>query len=320
MSAHARVLGSGLTALILMLAGSASAATTYPLQINNCGFSVRVEKAPERVVTIKSTATEMLLALGLGAKIVGTGFSDGPLPEPWAAAGAKIPVLADKVPSAEVVLETSPDLVYAGWESNFSGEGAGERQMLADLGVASYVSPAACKSAPYRPEKLSFEQLFEQIGEVGAIFGVSGQADALVAEQRAMLDSIKPSTAGLTAVWYSSGTATPYLGAGSGGPQMTLEALGLGNIMVDVKDSWASGSWEAVVDADPDVFVLVDAAWNSAAQKRKLLAENPATRNLDAVRNERYLVIPFPAAEPGVRSVPAALDLARQLEGLQFAP
>jgi len=224
------------------------------------------------------------------------------------------------VPAAEVVLETDPDLVYAGWESNFSGEGAGERQTLADLGVASYVAPAACKNAPYKPRKLSFEQLFDEIREIGAIFNVSDRAETLIAEQKAMLDSLQPSTAGLTAVWYSSGTTTPYLGAGSGGPEMMLEALGLRNIMAGVDDSWASGSWEAVVDANPDVIVLVDATWNSAAQKRKLLAENPATRNLDAVRNARYLVIPFPASEPGVRSVPATLDLAQQLEALRFAP
>src|SRR5690606_9967248 len=99
--------------------------------------------APQRVVTIKSTATEMLLALGLGGRIVGVGFQDGPAPEPWTATAASLPVLADKLPSQEVVLEAEPDLVYGGWESNFSADGAGERTTLAALGVAGYVSPAA---------------------------------------------------------------------------------------------------------------------------------------------------------------------------------
>ena len=57
----------------------------------------------------------------------------------------------------------------------------------------------------------------------------------------------------------------------------------------------------------------MDAAWNSAEAKRELLATNPATANLTAVLNERYLVVPFAATEAGVRNVPAAVDLAGQL-------
>ena len=73
-----------------------------------------------------------------------------------------------------------------------------------------------------------------------------------------------------------------------------------------------------MVDANPDVIILVDAAWNSAAQKKTLLAENPITGQLDAVKNERYLILPFPASEAGVRNVPAAADMAAQLAELSF--
>ena len=50
------------------------------------------EAAPERVVTIKSTSTEMLLALGLGDRIVGTAFQDGPVPDECADAAADLAV------------------------------------------------------------------------------------------------------------------------------------------------------------------------------------------------------------------------------------
>ena len=53
----------------------------YPVTVDNCGTPVTLDAPPERVVTIKSTSTEMLLALGLGDRIVGTAFSDGPVPE-----------------------------------------------------------------------------------------------------------------------------------------------------------------------------------------------------------------------------------------------
>lgn len=305
-------------AMLAMSSGHVLAQTQYPLTLDNCGFTVTLPAAPQRVVTIKSTATEMLLALGLGNLIVGVGFQDGPAPEPWVAEAAALPILSDKLPSQEVVLEVEPDFVYGGWESNFSADGAGERPTLATLDVAGYVAPAACRSI--KPAKLSFDEIFAEIGEIGIIFDAAPAAEALVAEQKAALAAIAPDTRGLTALWYSSGTKTPYVGAGSGAPQMMLEALGLENIMAGVDDGWVSASWEAIVDANPDVIVLVDAVWNSAEQKKKLLAENPITSQLDAVIHQRYLTVPFPASEPGVRNVSATADMAAQLAGLSFTP
>lgn len=305
-------------AVLAMSSGHVLAQTQYPLTLDNCGFTVTLPAAPQRVVTIKSTATEMLLALGLGNLIVGVGFQDGPAPEPWVAEAAALPILSDKLPSQEVVLEVEPDFIYGGWESNFSADGAGERPTLATLDVAGYVAPAACRSI--KPAKLTFDEIFAEIGEMGTIFDAASAADALIAEQKAALAAIAPDTRGLTALWYSSGTKTPYVGAGSGAPQMMLETLGLENIIADVDDGWVSASWEAIVDANPDVIVLVDAVWNSAAQKKKLLAENPITSQLDAVIHQRYLTVPFPASEPGVRNVSATADMAAQLAGLSFTP
>jgi iron complex transport system substrate-binding protein len=97
---------------------------------------------------------------------------------------------------------------------------------------------------------------------------------------------------------------------------MVMEAIGLTNIAADVDDTWTALGWEAIVDADPDVIVLVDATWNSADDKVKLLESNPATKDLTAVKNKSYLFIPFAAGEAGVRSVPATVDLAAQLAAL----
>ncbi|MDB5613361.1 MAG: putative transporter substrate-binding protein [Devosia sp.] len=305
-------------AVLALSAGAAMAQTSYPLTVENCGVEVTLPAAPVKVVTIKSTATEMLLALGLGSHIVGVGFQDGPAPQPWTAEAAALPVLSDKLPSQEVVLEAEPDFIYGGWESNFAADGAGERPTLAALGVATYVSPAACRTV--KPAKLTFDEVFAEIEEMGEVFNAKPAADALIAEQHAALDAIPADERGLTAVWYSSGTKAPYVGAGSGAPQMMLEALGLDNILAAEDEGWISSSWEAVVDADPDVIVLVDATWNSAEQKKKLLAENPITSKLDAVINQRYLIVPFPASEAGVRNVGATADMAAQLAELSFTP
>src|SRR3989344_5501869 len=58
--------GLGLCAL------AQAAPTQYPLTVENCGSSLTFAQAPARAVTIGQAATEMLYALGVGDKVVGT--------------------------------------------------------------------------------------------------------------------------------------------------------------------------------------------------------------------------------------------------------
>jgi iron complex transport system substrate-binding protein len=287
----------------------------FPLSVTTCGVEATLDAPPQRIVTIKSSATEMVLALGAGDRLVGTAFSDGAIPADLAGP-AEPPVLAEKNPAAEAVLDLEPDLVYAGWESNLSADGAGERAMYADLGIATYVSPSACKGE-HQPERLTFDLVFEEIEEMGAVLGEPEAAADLVAEQRAELEAVAPSDAGLSALWYSSGSDTPFVGAGIGAPQMILDAVGLDNVAGDVADTWTSLAWEAVAEREPDVIVLVDSAWNTAANKIEVLEANPVTAALPAVQEGRYLTVPFPATEAGVRNVGAVTDLAAQLAELE---
>ncbi|MGV8851706.1 MAG: putative F420-0 ABC transporter substrate-binding protein, partial [Rhodoglobus sp.] len=308
---------------VLALSGCTAAATeansptpdaaAQTVELSNCGVPVSFDSAPKRVITIKSSTTEMLLALGLGDRIIGTAFQDGPVPEQWAADAANLTSIAERVPSEEAVLDLEPDLVFAGWESTFSADGAGERADLASFGINTFVAPSACQSAE-QPAQLSFENVFDDIETVAAIFRVD--ASELISEQQAQLESIEANGDARTALWFSSGSDTPYVGAGIGAPQLLLDTVGLTNIAADVKSTWAPYNWEAVVDADPDFIVLVDAAWNSADKKIGVLEANPATANLSAVKAGRYLVVPFAASEAGVRSVEAAASLSAQIAEL----
>ena len=314
----------GIAASTLLLAGcaagdtadpapGASASSSFPVSIDNCGTTVTVQKAPERIVTIKSSTTELLLALGLGDRIVGSAFLDGPLPAELAPAGKTLNVISDVLPGQEAVLGLAPDFIYGGWESNFSADGVGERDRLSDLGIGSYVSPAACKAPAHMPDPLTFESVFDEITDAGALFGAADAAALLVAEQRDDLAALDPADGTTTALWYSSGTDSPYVGAGIGSPAMIMAAAGLTNIFADVHDTWTPVGWESIVEADPDVIVLVDASWNTAASKIATLESNPATRGLGAVQDKRYVILPFAATEAGIRNVEAAGSAIDQL-------
>ncbi|MFC9916993.1 putative F420-0 ABC transporter substrate-binding protein [Agromyces binzhouensis] len=291
----------------------ATEASGFPVTVDNCGTEVTFETAPERVITVKSSTLELLLALGLEDRVVGAAFTDGPVPDEYADAAAGIEILSDKVPSQEATLAAEPDLVFAGWESNLTAEGAGDRGTLEQLGVHTYVAPAACKEEGYMPDPLTFDGVFADFEEAGAIFGATDAAADLVAEQRAALEAIEPNAEGLTALWYSSGDDQPFVGAGIGAPQMIMDAAGLTNVVADVHDTWTSLSWEAVVDENPDVIVLVDAAWNTAESKIERLEANPATAAMPAVQAGRYVIVDFPSTEAGVRNVDAVAAIVEQL-------
>ncbi|WP_104135914.1 putative F420-0 ABC transporter substrate-binding protein [Cryobacterium sp. Y62] len=293
-----------------------AASANYPVTVDNCGTSLTVAAAPERIVSIKSSATELLLALGLGDRIVGSAFLDGPLPDSLAAEGADLNVISDFLPGREAVLGLNPDFIYGGWESNFTADGVGERAGLAELGIGSYVSPAACKGDAM-PSPLTFETVFTEITEAGELFGAADAAAVLVSTLETELAALEPASAGTTAVWYSSGTTTPYVGAGIGSPAIIMEAAGLSNIFADVADTWTSVGWESIIEANPSVIVLVDATWNTAAAKIAHLESDPATQVLDAVKNQRYVILPFAATEAGPRNVEAASSAIAQLSSFE---
>ncbi|WP_284229104.1 putative F420-0 ABC transporter substrate-binding protein [Arenivirga flava] len=279
--------------------------------VDNCGTEVSLDAPPERIVTVKSTATELVLSLGLGDHLVGTAFADGPLPETLA--GFEPPVIAQQLPNQERVLELRPDLVFGGWESNFSADGAGERDELAELGVATYVAPSACLEPGYQPDPLTFELLFDQLLEAGRVLGAEPAAEGLVAGLEERLADVEPLDGGLSVLWWSSGDDTPYVGAGIGAPQMMLDAAGLTNVAADVDATWSPLGWEAIAAADPDVIVLVDASWNTAADKIATLEGDPVLSQLRAVREQRYAIVPFAAGEGGVRNVEAVESIVAQL-------
>lgn len=300
---------------------SADDATT----LVDCGVDVTPMTHPaERIVAVKSTAAELVVALGLGDALVSTAFLDGPL---VGADGSPIDApTIEGMPSREAVLGLEPDAVVAGWESAFAPEAVGDRAALHELGVTTWVSPAACWSTDV--PALTWDALLDEFADAGAALGVPEAGAALADEQRAVLEAIEPvggaagesndsgdsagdaDTGGLQALWYSSGEDAPYVGAGSGAPQLVLETAGLTNVAADIDETWTTVSWEALAASEPDVIVLVDAPWHTAQSKIDRLQANPATAELQAVRDERYVVIPFPQAEAGVGSVAAAQAVA----------
>ncbi len=143
-------------------------------------------------------------------------------------------MLSQEYPTREQLLATEPDLVYGAYASAFDADAAGSREELERTGTAAYLSPFACEDDDLRPAP-SFEAVWDEVDAVAAAFGVPERAERLRVEQQQQLADLAADAAGadLDVLWYDSGDRTPYVGAGAGGPQLVLDAVGATNVFAD---------------------------------------------------------------------------------------
>lgn len=300
--------------------------TTYPLSLDNCDFEPEYKGSPTRAVSLNQSATEILIRLGVGDRIVGTGYEIDPIPKDIADDYHKIPLLSDAKATIqhEKLLEAQPDFVYSSFAGFLTADEAGERQELQNLGVGSYLTEFDCVFHE-SVANASFETLFQEYRDIAKIFDVPNAAEKIVAEQQATLDKGVEIAAGITGepkvMWfYSTYEGTPYAAGPGGLPQTTSELLGAKNIFDDASTKWPEVSWDEVAARNPDVIILADLSrgepGDTAQEKIKLLKSDPLTKELEAVKNERFIVVPGQYMDPSFHSVEAIPAVAQGLVDL----
>jgi iron complex transport system substrate-binding protein len=80
--------------------------------------------------------------------------------------------------------------------------------------------------------------------------------------------------------------------------------------MDDLEKSWAEIGWEPVIERDPEVVVIVNYGDVTADQKIAFMKGNPAFADIDAVVNDRFVVLEYVEATPGPRNIAAVRKLA----------
>ncbi|MGO3327546.1 ABC transporter substrate-binding protein [Gordonia sp. (in: high G+C Gram-positive bacteria)] len=284
------------------------------ITLTNCGRTITMDVPAESAITVNQGATESALAIGAQDQMVGTAYLDDAIAPKWAEAYNGIEVLAEEYPDRETLLEKRPDLVTASYSSAFDDKALGSQDSLAELGVASYVSPFGCDDKSQRPEP-SWDAVAGETHDYGVLFGRTDEANEVNRAMRSTLDELKKRNAGAdkTLMWWDSKTDSPSVGGRDGGPQLVMDAVGATNAFHTLSGNWADTGWESVLQANPDVIVLVDAEWDPADAKRQYLESDPALRELDAVKNASYVVFPFSESTPGARMIDGAVRLSDAL-------
>ena len=321
------------------LAAPSFAATQYPLTLTNCGQQVTFEKAPAKIVSIGQGMTEVLLSLGLADKIAGTAVWVGPVLPQYAEANSKIKRLADNDPSFESVVGAEPDLVAAEFEWHVGAQGSvGRREQFSELGINTYVAPADCVAKintdggdGVRKELFTMDLIYQEIADLSKIFDIKDRGDALIADLKKREADAVASISGASAknlpvvFWFSSKEVNgdAFIAGKNSAPAYILKTLGAANV-VTTEEEWPLVGWETIAQANPAVIVIATMdrrryAADDPKVKLDFLENDPVTKELDAVKNKRLVMMDAQSMNPTIRTIDGIEILAKGIKSSGLA-
>lgn len=283
--------------------------------VQSCNRTVAFDSVPQAAISNDVNLTEMMLVLGLADHMVGyTGISGWKtLDEDMRAGVEELPELSAKYPTKEVLIGADADFFFAGWNYGMKVGGEVTPETLAPFGIDVYELTESCIHIGAK-EKVSMDDMYNDLLNLGEIFAVKDKAQELVDGYKADLTAFQADlNAGdtpLRVFVYDSGEDTPFTAGRYAMPTALIEAAGGENILGDFEKSWATVTWEEVVERNPEMIVIVNYGNVTAEQKREFMMSNPAFADIDAVKNDRFVTLEYVEATPGPRNINAIKKLS----------
>lgn len=275
-----RVVALAIASLTLITAcGSSSSSDT----------TVAVE-APQRIVSLSATATEMLYAIGAGKQVIAVDEYSN-YPADAVALGTKLNAFE---PNIEAIAAYTPDLVI------ISNDMASVTERLKALDIKVWVGAAPA----------TIDDAYAQITQLGAATGHTDEASQLVTSMKddisTAVDGVK-APAGTTYFYelddtYYSVTSNTFIGS-------LLSTLGLTNIAdgVEAGNDYPQFNAEALIKANPGIIFLADT--KCCAQTAATVAARPGWSSIAAVKNNAVIELDDDISS---RWGPRIVDLVKQ--------
>lgn len=246
---------------------------------------------PERVLAANPNAGEELMALGLGDRIIATSYNNAQVAAEYRAEYEAKPSLTNEgQPSLEIVLDLGPDFIY-GRSSAFGTKGIADHNTLTEHGIMSLASIEGYKLGA------DVEDVYQDFYNLGRIFQVEDKAAEIVQQMQERINQVAEKVKGREPVKVFNFDMEMEGGAYTPGNNFTSKLIrraGGINIFEDLEKTWNTVSWEAVLEADPDVIIINDYGTTTLEEKIQLLKTNPALSSLKAVQEDRFLAVTLP--------------------------
>jgi iron complex transport system substrate-binding protein len=225
-----------------------------------------------RIVSLSPTATEMVYAIGAGGQVLAVDDQSNYPPEVL----DKPHDLSGYQPNVEAIAALKPDLVLIGDDTS------GLSKQLGSLGLATWVGLATT----------SFDGVYDQIEQLGALTGHVADAAALVLKMQTDIDAAvkaAPKPAQPLTYYheldntYYSVTENTFIG-------QVYSLFGMHSIadLQEVSSDYPQLSAEAIISADPDFIFLADGGFGESPET---VAARPGWANLKAVTNGNVVVV-----------------------------
>ncbi|MEM2873373.1 MAG: ABC transporter substrate-binding protein [Nitrososphaerales archaeon] len=268
-----------------------------------------VRVPPQRIASFVPSITETLFSIGLGNQVVAvTQYCDWPQEMVDKKEAGNLTVLNNIVdPEVEKVIAVNPDLILV--STMMTPEGVAKLEALGFPVVGIDYGN-------------SLDEIYYAIRLIGKVTGAEDSAENLVSELQQNITKVSNAVANLPKpkvfwmIWHDplmSAGGTSFINA------LTQTAGGV-NIFESVNIDWPFVSSEEVLAQNPNVILLdsITATNTGMTNADELLNFFPAWNEIEALKGDRFFLVPAFITHAGPRTAEAIEIIAELIHGIEI--
>lgn len=293
-------------------AGTSSDNEYGEVVIKNGERTVTFTKMPQKVLCTNLYSAENMVMLGLEQYIVGKNVAANPAEVPLPEIADKFTNIKEIERSHENAVATGADLII-GQISTYKEDTWGSFDMFESKGINCYVISGTIA------EDETIENVYYDIEVLGKIFKVEDKAEQLINDMKTRIENVKkvsdtiPEDKKLTVFVLDSFKGNEIYTTSKGLQSNLIELAGAKNATRNMADSrWFNTSVETLVATNPDVIIFNDYGAQTIQEKMDFVDNNPALKDVPAVKNKNYITIPLVSVMQDVRAATACETFAEK--------
>ena len=290
-----KILALIMTLSIFVLSGCSS--QTDRMVTDREGTEVNIPTKIEKIISTAPSNTEVLMALGLGDKLVAIDKYSTDIE----GINTELPQIDFLNPDAETIIGLEPDIVIASGH-NKTGSVEDPFKAISEAGIP----------VVYIPSSDSIDGIYKDIEFIADVVNERSKGKEIVDDMKAQVEEIKAIGDTITdkkSVYFEISPA-PYLSSFGKSTFLNemIEIIGAKNIFEN-EEGWISPTAEAIIDANPDVIITNAGYMENPTEEIK---SRDAWENINAIKNnEVYLVDQNAPSRPSQNVIKALEQMAK---------
>ena len=290
-----KILALIMTLSIFVLSGCSS--QTDRMVTDRESTEVNIPTKIEKIISTAPSNTEVLMALGLGDKLVAIDKYSTDIE----GINTELPQIDFLNPDAETIIGLEPDIVIASGH-NKTGSVEDPFKAISEAGIP----------VVYIPSSDSIDGIYKDIEFIADVVNERSKGKEIVDDMKAQVEEIKAIGDTITdkkSVYFEISPA-PYLSSFGKSTFLNemIEIIGAKNIFEN-EEGWVSPTAEAIIDANPDVIITNAGYMENPTEEIK---SRDAWENINAIKNnEVYLVDQNASSRPSQNVIKALEQMAK---------